>query len=844
MMRPYLRPSLRPSIRPALLLLSLLVTVGACECDDNPPIAFGNAGVGESCLRDGDCRTTLSCDTAEGTCQPTGDTPEGGTCELTGDCEAGLYCGPLRTCTPAGEGMDGADCAATGECEAGLICVTEGFGGRCRSAGEVDLRGACATDADCLAGLSCSAITGGASACESPLAMAAGDGGVGTLRPPPLWAGEECDAASEEGTVEALFRVPRAGSDFDFYSLPFPNDVRRTATGLDLSGHPSPETALSVDIIGRYLRASEEDLDGFSVNPTIYFRFSAPYDWESMADRFIVVDVTEGSPTYGERVNVSWFFSSGRVTKYMCENWFALRTGHGRPLSPGTTYAAILKTGIVTGGDMGGAAMTRSGDLDAVIGDASPSDTALATAWTKYAPLRTWLADPMNDQVTSAEVLNATVFTTQNTERVIPRLREVIRARTAPAITDLTLCDGSNTSPCDDGTEERSCGAVSADFHEIHGRIELPIFQAGTAPYETPEDGGGIALDGDGAPIVARTEGVCFALTVPKVAPPTEGFPVVLVGHGTGGSFTGAARSGLAAAAATADHGGTPVPSATLAIDLPQHGERRGGSTRDPDRLFFNFANPRAARDNVVQGAADLFSLVYFAEGYSADAAGSPTAEAISFDATRVTMYMHSQGATHASLMLPYEAGVQAIVLSGNGGDLTQSLLNKTEPVDIAGLLPYAFLDINSAGDLPTGDYHPGLAIFQAYFDAADPVNFARRLTADPVMGAPGRHVFMTYGPGDSFSPEATMRAYSLAARLRLVRPLLGETWGLAEEDPPVMGNIMVDMVPFTMGLRQYDPTAAMVDGHFVAFGTPEGQADVTRFLVGALAGNVPTIGE
>ncbi|NIS36285.1 MAG: hypothetical protein GWO04_42965, partial [Actinobacteria bacterium] len=65
-------------------------------------------------------------------------------------------------------------------------------------------------------------------------------------------------------------------------------------------------------------------------------------------------------------------------------------------------------------------------------------------------------------------------------------------SRPEPTITDLTLCDGTATSPCDDGTMQRSCGSVDPDFHEIHGRIELPIFQQGTPPYETPEDGGGI----------------------------------------------------------------------------------------------------------------------------------------------------------------------------------------------------------------------------------------------------------------------------------------------------------------------------------------------------------------
>jgi hypothetical protein len=767
---------------------------------------------------------------------------ENALCELTGDCTETLYCNELRVCAPAGSGPEGSDCDSTAECERGLLCVVEGFGGRCRATGDADIGDACATDADCLAGLSCSAQTAGMTVCGSAPPVAVGDGGITGPPIPPYWAGEECDSASEMGTSEALFRVPRDGTDFDFYSLPYPNDARRTATGLDLSGHPSPATALPIDIIDRYLRASETDLDGFGVNPTIFFRFSAPYDWDTMEDRFLVVDVTPGSPTYGQRVNVAWFFSFGRVSKYVCENWFAMRTGAGRPLRAATTYAAVLRTGILTSGDSP-TMMTRSGDLDALLGASAPSDAAVAGVWDRYAPLRDWLADSTNMEIAAADVLNATVFTTSNPERVVRALRDVIRARAAPTVNELTLCDGTATSPCDDGTPERSCGAVDPDFHELHGRIALPIFQEGTPPYENPEDGGGIDVDGDGAPILARTEEVCFALTVPKTAPPAEGFPLVIVGHGTGGSFTGAARNGLAAGVAAGDHSGTPVAAATLAIDLPQHGARRGDSTRPPDRLFFNFANPRAARDNVTQGSADLYSLVYFAEGYAEDGATSPTGEAIGFDPARITMYMHSQGATHASLMLPYEPSVSAIVLSGNGGDLTQSLLHKTEPVDIARVLPFALLDVTMEGTLPTGSYHPALSLFQMYFDQVDPVNFGSRITAEPLMGAPGRHVFMTYGLGDSFSPEPTLRAYALAARLRLVRPLLTEAWGLAEEDPPIMGNINVEMLLYTMGVRQYDPAAAGVDGHFVALQTPEGLADVERFLLGALAGDVPTIG-
>jgi hypothetical protein len=310
---------------------------------------------------------------------------------------------------------------------------------------------------------------------------------------------------------------------------------------------------------------------------------------------------------------------------------------------------------------------------------------------------------------------------------------------------------------------------------------------------------------------------------------PAGGWPLVVYGHGTGGSF----RSGIELARV--------VDGAMLAIDLPQHGARRGASMRGSDVLFFNFVNPRAARDNVMQGAADLLSLVYFASAGGIAAADSPTTQAIDFDPSRIVYLGHSQGSTHGALVVPYEPDIRAVVFSGLGGDLTQSLLNKTEPIDIAGVLPFALLDPDAGGRLTTGDFHPALALFQAYFERVDPVNYAWHLFRAPPAGDTGRDVLMTYGPGDSYSPEATMQAYSIAAGLPIVRPVLVD-YGLPQVDAPLRNNVTVGGVMHSAGLRQYTPDAGE-DGHFVATGTTDGRRDVVTFIDDALAGNVPAIG-
>lgn len=826
-------------MRRSIWALALVVLAGtgceACEeffdgGDGDDAGSFRDGGVGDPCTRPADCRTGLVC-SDDGLCAPSGTGIEGSICQLTGDCAEGLYCGPSRTCEPAGDGAEGADCASAADCGRGLICELEGLGGRCRQAGTADLNDTCVRTSDCLAGLACVMTDREEVTCQNPNATLVGDGGAAspTL---PYWPGESCIEAT--GDPRAYFDVPRGTEeDGDFYRLPYPNDVRRTGDGLDLSGHPSPGTVLPVDVIDRYLRASEEDLAGFSVNPVVYFRFTHPYAWDSVGDQLRIVDITPGSPTYGRTHGVAWLTTAGPISKYICPNWLAVRTPHGAPLRPGTTYAVLLANGIVPNPDVG-AAYARAPDFEAMLAGDAPSDGALASAWEAHAPLRAWIADSGED---AGAILNAAVFTTQDPEARIPVLREVIRAAGAPSVSDLTLCEEGAASPCDDGTEQRACVTTSTDFFELHGRLELPIFQQGTPPYEEPGDGGGISIGTDGLPTVARTEPVCFSLSVPRAAPPAEGFPLLVYLHGTGGSFTGPVRSGLAGDAASL------ASAVTLAIDLPQHGARRGESTRSPEVLFYNFANPRAARDNVAQGAADLLSLVWWANSYSLTAADSPTGEALSFDPTRIVVLGHSQGATHASLAVPYEPDVRAVLLSGNGGDLTQSLLNKTEPVDIAGVLPFALLDPTPEGTLASGDFHPVLALFQAYFDAVDPVAYAWRLHRAPVGDEPLQHVFMTYGLEDSYSPEPTMQAYARAAGLVVVEPVPRD-FGLARAPAPLTANVMGATTSWTIGLRQYMPEGGE-DGHFVAStASAQGRADAQRFILGALGGETPQIGE
>ena len=790
-----------------------------------------DGGVGDACVGDTQCRAGLTC-AEDDTCQPTGTTEEGAACMLSAECAQHLYCGASRACEAAGAGEDGADCEHTADCTAGLLCSVEGFAFRCRPAGMGDLGDACETERECLAGLRC-LDAGGARTCESP-PLPSGDGGTVQELPPalPRWPGETC--TPDEGPPVAYFRVPRGdASDGDFYRLPFPNDARRTADGLDLSNHPTTGSALSTDVLGRVLEAAEEDLDGFATNPVVYFRFSRDYEWGDVTgERLRLIDVTPSSPEYGRDLGRSWLTTAGPISRYICPQWLALRRGHGAPLRPGTTYAVVLLRGVRTSEGEGHEEFARDADLDALLAESAPAGE-LAEVWARYTPLRAWLGADMTPD--AADVLNATVFTTQDPRAMVPALRSAIRAGAAPVLSDVTLCADGATSPCDDDGERR-CGAESDAYWEVHARVALPQFQAGTPPFEAPEDGGAIELDAAGVPQVARTEPVCMVMTIPKVAAaPASGFPLAIYAHGTGGAFTAPVELGLASTFATGE-------AITIGIDMPLHGARRGGSTRHPNNLVFNFQNPRAARDNLLQGAADLMSLVYFTESPVLLGAASPAGFDVAIDPSRVVLYGHSQGATHAQLMIAYEPGLRAVLLSGAGGDLTESLLTKTEPVNIARALPLALLDVDGDGSLAVGDSHPALAMIQMFFERADPVNFGRHVRVEP-LGPALAHLFMTYGLGDSYSTERTMAAYARSAALPHVEPMLADVGLGAVIAPPVMGNVDEGGAHSTIGLRQY-PAVPDSDGHFVSTESPEASADVARFLLGALAGETPSIGE
>jgi hypothetical protein len=790
------------------------------------------AGVGEDCADDSVCREGLVCEA--GTCQPSGEASIGEACIISAECEESLRCFG-GVCVEAGEGLLGDGCETDADCAAGLRCDVVGVSLQCAEEGSADVGGDCTTHTDCFAGLYC--LEG---RCQIPT----GDASA-TLLAAFAFEGVDCEEPSTD-RVRAYFEVPGAagGEPGDFFRLPFPNDIRLVGGRPDLEDFPTPGPgAVGVDLVDRYAQAVMDTESGWGAYSTVYFRFSGPIDFDTFKRENGTppswVDITPDTPEYGRGVSIV-FGLNPNAGRYICHHAFTVRRAQGAPMLPGHTYAVWLSTNARA---EDGSRIERSEHLEAMLADETPSDSALADAHDRYAPLREYLADPDMDAPEPDDILNAAVFTVGPVRDIMAELAADVQAADVPTTSDWVRCEADAESPCPQAESDRACGSGTDDYDEYHALVRLPVFQVGTAPYE---DSGGQIEAGE----PRRYEQVCMALTVPTIDMPDDGWPLVVFAHGTAGSFRSHVRDEVAGALARATTpSGLDVPFAVLGIDQVVHGPRRGDSDASPNDLYANFLNPDAARGNPLQGAADQIALALMAEqlDLSAEETGG---EDIRIDPDAIVFFAHSQGATEGSLALPFVDIYRAAVLSGNGASLMHGLLEKTSPVNVAAALPLLLGDISRDGQLPGGDAHPALTVVQHWFDSCDPLNFAWLLGAEPLEDHLPKHIFQTYGQNDTYSPNSTLTTFAIAAGMVEAAADRSasdpdDIGGLSEDRQPVpvAGNVTVDSDPFTLVVRQYAP-AEDRDGHFVVFDVSRANADAVRFLAMAAAGEVPQVGE
>jgi hypothetical protein len=596
----------------------------------------------------------------------------------------------------------------------------------------------------------------------------------------------------------------------DYYTLPFPNELHFSTDGkIDLSTYPR-----AGGILDQYVDAFADGIRGAGTNSGIFFRFDGAIDPAtlpadvnaSLADSSsaILVDITEGSPTYGKRTPLLTHYVE-TSQQFIGPFSVTLLPYPGFPLREKTTYAAILTDGLKAAG---GATIHRARDLDAALapGAASSTDARLARAGQAYAPLDAWLATQPG---LAAKVVNATVFTTGDFTSVMTLLRQAVYDQApAPTLADLKY-DGEDVAGVD---------------QKYEGTYVGPNFQQGTPPYQ--QTGGAIVFDANGKPKVDHMETLRVAMTIPEGQIPAAGWPVVIYAHGTGGdymSFIGDG-SGREAAKVTAADGTVISQMAMIATDLVLNGARVPPGT-NVDLAFVNVLNPVAARANPQQGALDEFQVVRLIQSINV-AAAPTTGQPIKFDVDRIYFKGHSEGGLTGPLFCPFEPAVKAAIYSGAGAGLIQAALNKTQPVDLTKVIGALLMD-------PPDQFHPALSLLSNYLDGTDPENYARLQFKEPPAGGAPKNIFHTLGLVDHYTPVPVIKTFVRAMGTQPVGPMLdpidaldlaGLSWGTAPVQLNVAGGAAT-------GVSLEYKQAGTSDGHFVIFDVQDAIKQSNRFL-------------
>ncbi len=626
-------------------------------------------------------------------------------------------------------------------------------------------------------------------------------------------------APADPGEPRALFVLPREAS-VPFFDLPFPNDIRRTASGtVDFSGFPRSSTGL----VARYVAAISQRLTGFGTHGAIYVRFSHSVAQTSLPSTpeasiapgasVFLMDIDSASAELGRLHPIVVHYQECQ-TRYWSAHTLALRPVYGLPLASGRRYAAVVTRGVLP---EGGGSFARDADFEALA--TGGGDAAVEAARARYGDVFTVLA---NEGVAIDDVIALSVFTTQDAIGETIAVRDwMIDNYPAPTVVAGSLQRVNNTTA----------------MTEITGYYgPSPIFQAGEVPYV--ESGGAIELT-DGVPTVHGQFNARFTLTVPSTDMPTEGYPIVLYAHGTGGSHHSFVNDETGARLAA-------IGFAAMGIDQIHHNERNPTST-DPAILFFNFLNPEAARDNNRQSALDVVQQARLVESLSLPVSlfVDGRSEAVHFNTARIHFMGHSQGGLNGPIFLAIDDTARAAVLSAASGVLTPSLIEKLLPIEIP-LLVMTFLGLSGATwqeAFATEGFtveHPAATLVQTWIEAADGANYAHMIFASPREGFAPKSVLMTEGLMDEYSPPASIEALAGAMRVPQITPVHRELdslrlLGITPLDPGMSGNVAGGMA--TAGLLQFPD-----DGHFAVFRNATATRQVFGFFGSLTPGAVGTI--
>jgi hypothetical protein len=440
-------------------------------------------------------------------------------------------------------------------------------------------------------------------------------------------------------------------------------------------------------------------LDGFNLQPRLSVAFSGPIDVNTVNSNTVFLinlgDTTSPEDSGGEIVGINQTVWDGATNTLHVES--------DELLDQHTRYALIVTRGV-RGADSEPIEPGESFERFRHDLNFGQTDDLALKEYRKE--LLGALEAARQSGVAGADVVTASVFTTQSATAVLEKIRDQVHAAT-PAPADFLLgANGERTAfnladvaGITWNQQTRAAGPLNPVPVNVNllgfvpGAVGQVAFGKYVSPdYETAEKFISSVGTRTGTPAVQAVNEVFFNLYLPSGPRPAGGWPVAIFGHGVGSSKQGGGGgvgggASLALAASLAERG-----IATIAINVVGHGfgplstltvrptvgapvtfpEGGRGTDQNGDGTIennegINAAPPRSIirdRDGQRQTVADLMQLVRVIE-VGVDADGDGVAD---LDPSRIYYLGQSLGGIYGTEFLAVEPSVHVGVLNVAGG--------------------------------------------------------------------------------------------------------------------------------------------------------------------------------
>jgi hypothetical protein len=652
-----------------------------------------------------------------------------------------------------------------------------------------------------------------------------------------------CEPTYTPAAVQSL-TTPIDEARQPFFSAPWPDDRRLASDGtVPTDNFPNPygQSTLAENL----MQTGDHLVHGWGTSAPAYMPLSGAIDTSSLPaapkagnPSVFIVNIDPASPELGQRAVVDFHFYA-TANSFVQANVLAVRPVPGFPLLAKTKYAVVVTTAVKDAN--GHAVGPQQPFWDVFVG--TPKGSSEEELATYYKPLITELK---REHFALTNVAGATIFTTQPIIDEMLTLRDYLLSLPVPAFDPGTLQYDSNLSVPAKGS--------TPGYYVFEATYPATNMQHGTPPFA--QTGGDFEYDANGTPIPGYVEHMRVSVLVPTGPQPAGGWPVAMYSHGTGGDYLSSVQEYEALGPTIAQQG-----IVVFGIDQILTGPRSGLPASEQaggcfgmlvDNCFIDPVNAVAGRNNLRQSALDNVTLrrlisnpatIIPAEANATTVAGftNPVSAPITFNPNKLGFIGHSQGGLTGSIYVALDPVPLGGVISGAGGLLTATVIERQNPQLLPLIEGPLFLS------LPAGEtlewYHPALALIQTLAEAVDPINWGRSwITSPPPNGRP-KNIFTTSGLLDLDTPTDTAEFLNTAARVPQLLPLAHTAYsytlaGVPPVTAPLSGNVTSGAQTVTASFHQWPAP----ERHFVIFDDREARHEWSGFLQSLLNTGVATV--